>query len=85
MTEQEALDFYEDYVKSNPQFNQVKWERCEFEEYRNCLSKFLKYPQGHRWKFPEWFDIQDVAFKILVDKRKITEEENKFYCLRFKI
>lgn len=25
MTEQEALDFYEDYVKSNPQFNQVKW------------------------------------------------------------
>ena len=43
MTEQEALDFYEDYVKSNPQFNQVKWERCEFEEYRNCLSKFLKY------------------------------------------
>ena len=77
MTEQEALDFYEDYVKSNPQFNQVKWERCEFEEYRN--------PQGHRWKFPEWFDIQDVAFKILVDKRKITEEEYKFYCLRFKI
>ncbi len=85
MTEQEALDFYEDYVKSNPQFNQVKWERCEFEEYRNCLSKFLKCPQGHRWKFPEWFDIQDVAFKILVDKRKITEEEYKFYCLRFKI
>ena len=85
MTEQEALDFYEDYVKSNPQFNQVKWERCEFEEYRNCLSKFLKYPQGHRWTFPEWFDIQDVAFKILVDKRKITEEEYKFYCLRFKI
>ena len=85
MTEQEALDFYEDYVKSNPQFNQVKWERCEFEEYRNCLSKFLKYPQGHRWKFHEWFDIQDVAFKILVDKRKITEEEYKFYCLRFKI
>lgn len=85
MTEQEALNFYEDYVKSNPQFNQVRWERCEFEEYRNCLSKFLKYPQGHRWKFSEWFDIQDVAFKILVDKGKITEEEYKFYCLRFKI
>lgn len=85
MTEQESLEFYEDYVKSNSQFNQVRWERCEFEEYRNCLSKFLKYPQGHRWEFPEWFDIQDVAFKILVDKGKITEEEYKFYCLRFKI
>lgn len=85
ITEQEALDFYENYVKTNPQINQNKWERCEFEEYRNCLTKHIKYPQGHRWKYPDWFDIQEIAFKVLVDKGKITDDEYKFYCQKFKI
>lgn len=85
MTKEEAVNFYNYYINKNKEYNHSKWSRCEFEEYRNCLAKFLNYPQGHRWKFPEWFDIQDIAFKILVDEGKISEEEYKFYCLRFKI
>lgn len=85
ITEQEALEFYEKYINNFSEYNHEKWGRCEFESYRNELTKHLKYPQGHRWKYPDWFDIQDIAFKILVDKGKISENEYKFYCQKFKI
>ena len=77
-------EFYNYFITNNECYITDKWNRCLVEEYRNSLSKYFGFPQGHRWKYDEWFEIQDKAFNLLVKLNRISETERKFYCLRTK-
>ena len=77
-------EFYNYFISNNKNYITDKWDRCLVEEYRNSLSKFFGFPQGHRWKYEEWFDVQDKAFDLLVQFNRISKEERDFYCKRFK-
>lgn len=81
MTKDTIIDFYNKFVEI---YKYDKWERCVVEQYRNDLSKAFGFPQGHRWKFDEWWTLQDEAFDLLVEKGKISKKERDFYCMRFK-
>lgn len=77
--EEKILDFYNKFIilyKNNT------YDRCIIEHYRNELSKLFNIPCGHRWKFDEWFKIQEYGLKLLLDCGKITENEFKFYTLK---
>ncbi len=77
--EEKILYFYNEFIilyKNN------KYDRCIIEHYRNELSKLFKFPCGHRWKFNEWFNIQEYGFKLLLDGGKITKDEFEFYTMR---
>ena len=84
MNKEKIIIFYNEFIINNKQYITEKWNRCLVEEYRNSLSKYFGFPQGHRWKYDEWFDIQDEAFDLLFNEGRISIEEKKFYCLRFK-
>ena len=81
MNTEKIIDFYKKFIIT---YDYVVWDRCICEQYRNDLAKAFGFPQGHRWKYDEWWVLQDEAFELLVKEGKITEEEKKFYCLRFK-
>ena len=65
------IDFYNNFVLKNKEYLTEKWERGLCEEYRNSLAKHFGFPQGHRWEYEEWFDIQEKAFKLLLEKNLI--------------
>lgn len=71
---------YKFYLNFDSNIKDEKYDRCISEEFRNQLSKEFNFPQGHRWKFDEWFSIQEKAFKLLLNLNKIDEKEYNFYC-----
>ena len=78
------IDFYNNFVLKNKDYLTEKWERGLCEEYRNSLAKHFGFPQGHRWEYENWFDIQEKAFKLLLEKNLITNDEYIFYIKKFK-
>lgn len=81
MNKDEIKEFYNKFIIT---YNYDVWDRCICEQYRNDLAKAFGFPQGHRWKYDEWWVLQDEAFDLLVKENKISNEEKNFYCLRFK-
>lgn len=75
---------YDSFVKTYHKNFTKNYERCFIEEYRNMVSKHFKIPSGHRWKYDEWFTIQEYAMELLVNGNYITNESKKFYCLKIK-
>lgn len=76
--------FYNVFISEKKEYITEKWSRCLCEEYRNCLAKYFHFPQGHRWEYEEWFDYQEKAFKLLLEKDLITNDEYIFYTKKFK-
>ncbi|MBR6516911.1 MAG: hypothetical protein IKT40_08750 [Bacilli bacterium] len=65
------------------EYKNSTYDRCIIEHFRNELSKHFNIPCGHRFKFEEWFEIQDYAFELLLINNKITKNEFEFYIKRF--
>lgn len=81
MNTEAIIDFYKKFIN---EYCYDIWERDIVEQFRNDLAKAFGFPQGHRWKFDEWWLLQDEAFDLLVKEGKITKEQRDWYCLRFK-
>lgn len=77
-------EYYTTFINQYHRCFHTKYERCVIEEYRNTISKMFNIPSGHRWKFKEWYDIQNYAMQLLVDDGFIDETSKSFYCKQIK-